>query len=212
MEATMLSFYEFFAGGGMARAGLGKNWTCLFANNFDHKKGKIYKENWGRREDDKLKIEDVCAIKTSDLPGQPDLVWGSFPCQDLSLAGGGAGLKGDRSGTFWPFWDKMKSLKAEGRAPSIIVLENVCGTLTSHRGKDFKAICDALAQSGYQFGAVIIDASLFLPQSRHRLFVIGVRDDVEVPAELKSQDPHPKWHSQALKVAHSRLTPMASKN
>ena len=35
----MPSFYEFFAGGGMARAGLGKAWTCLFANEFDTKKG-----------------------------------------------------------------------------------------------------------------------------------------------------------------------------
>jgi site-specific DNA-cytosine methylase len=32
------SFYEFFAGGGMVRAGLGPMWTCLFANDFDHKK------------------------------------------------------------------------------------------------------------------------------------------------------------------------------
>ena len=35
----MPSFYEFFAGGGMARAGLGKGWICLLANDFDAKKG-----------------------------------------------------------------------------------------------------------------------------------------------------------------------------
>ena len=34
----MVSFYEFFAGAGMARAGLGKDWTCLFANEYDVKK------------------------------------------------------------------------------------------------------------------------------------------------------------------------------
>ncbi|MEJ7659591.1 MAG: hypothetical protein WKG07_08175 [Hymenobacter sp.] len=60
----------------------------------------------------------------------------------MSLAGGGAGLKGDRSGTFWPFWRLMNGVIAEGRAPEIIALENVCGTLTSHGGKDFTAICD----------------------------------------------------------------------
>jgi DNA (cytosine-5)-methyltransferase 1 len=42
----------------------------------------------------------VGKLKTSDLPGFADLAWASFPCQDLSLAGGGAGLRGDRSGTF----------------------------------------------------------------------------------------------------------------
>lgn len=59
-------------------------------------------------------------------------MWASFPCQDLSLAGMGAGLKGHRSGTFWPFWEIIKKLKDEGRGPKMIVLENVCGTLTSH--------------------------------------------------------------------------------
>ena len=40
-------FYEFFAGAGMARAGLGPGWTCLFANDFDFKKGLTYQDNWG---------------------------------------------------------------------------------------------------------------------------------------------------------------------
>ena len=89
----------------------------------------------------------------SSIDRLADLVWASFPCQDLSLAGGGAGLKGERSGTFWPFWDLMTALVAEGRDPSMVVLENVCGTLTAHSGKDFTAICRALSNGGYRFGA-----------------------------------------------------------
>ena len=89
----MGDFYEFFAGGGMARMGLGPQWSCLFANDFDHKTGRVYRQNW---DDDVLKTGDVRRINTSDLPDYADLVWGSFPCQDLSLAGGGTGLKGDR--------------------------------------------------------------------------------------------------------------------
>ena len=42
------SFYEFFAGGGMARAGLGENWRCLLANDFDHKKCHSYTSKLGR--------------------------------------------------------------------------------------------------------------------------------------------------------------------
>ena len=64
----------------------------------------------------------------------------------------GAGLKGERSGTFWPFWDLMAELDDEGRVPAMIVLENVCGTLTSHGGKDFVAICRTLHDGGYNFG------------------------------------------------------------
>ncbi len=134
----LLNFYEFFAGGGMVRAGLGAGWRCLFANDFDHKKSRIYRENWG---DAELRTADVGTLTAKDIPGFANLTWASFPCQDLSLAGGGAGLKGDRSGTFWPFWKLMEGLVAERRAPRIIALENVCGTLNSHGGKDFVTIC-----------------------------------------------------------------------
>ncbi|MGS1015517.1 DNA cytosine methyltransferase [Allosphingosinicella humi] len=203
-EETVPSFYEFFAGGGMARAGLGANWQCLFANDFDHKKSRVYKHNWGDKE---LVTGDVRKVKVADLPGYADLVWGSFPCQDLSLAGGGAGLKGDRSGTFWPFWSLMKGLQEDGRAPSLIVLENVNGTLTSHGGKDFTAICNALYQADYRFGALIVDAAHFVPQSRPRLFVIGVRSDVEIPPALVADAPSLPFHTRALRNAHDRLPP-----
>lgn len=198
----MGSFYEFFAGGGMARMGLGASWTCLFANDFDYKKSKAYRKNWGG---EALKTGDIRTLTTDDLPGQCDLVWASFPCQDLSLAGAGAGLKGDRSGTFWPFWDLMKALVSEGRSPSIIVLENVCGTLASHGGKDFAAICKALNKEGYRCGAVVIDAAYFVPQSRPRLFVIAVRDDVELPDGAVGLGPTVAWHPRVLKTAYKKL-------
>ncbi|MGA2205655.1 MAG: DNA cytosine methyltransferase [Terracidiphilus sp.] len=187
------TFYEFFAGGGMARAGLGREWTCLFANDFDHKKGVAYRANWGGGE---LKTADIRKLKTRDLPGVADLSWASFPCQDLSLAGAGAGLRGERSGTFWPFWKLMKGLIAENRAPSIIVLENVCGTLTAHGGKDFIAICTAVQQAGYFFGALVVDAALFVPQSRPRLFIICVNADLDVPARCIATSPVRLWHTR----------------
>jgi DNA (cytosine-5)-methyltransferase 1 len=201
---TMSSYYEFFAGGGMVRAGLGQGWRCLFANDFDHKKGRVYRENWTG---DELKTADIGSLTTKDLPGVADLAWASFPCQDLSLAGGGAGLKGDRSGTFWPFWNLMKGLIKENRAPRLIVLENVCGTLTSHDGKDFASICGGFQQAGYAVGAVVVNAALFVPQSRPRLFVIGVRSDVELPVPLTSQAPSSLWHTRALKTAYEKLAP-----
>jgi len=191
----MAEFYEFFAGGGMARKGLGPGWTCRFANDFDFKKGLTYQANFGAAE---LKVGDVRAVTLDDLPGVADLVWGSFPCQDLSLAGGGAGLKGERSGTFYPFWDVMTALIEDDRAPAIIALENVCGTLTSHGGKDFQAICKTFADAGYRSGALIINAALFVPQSRPRLFVIGVRDDVEIDPALLSPGPVPPFHTRGL--------------
>ncbi len=182
----MPTFYEFFAGAGMARAGLGKQWRCLFANDIDHKKAATYDDNWG--EGAMLPL-DVKSVTLDDLPESADLVWASFPCQDLSLAGAGAGLKGDRSGTFWPFWRLISKLADDGRAPTIVALENVAATLTSHGGKDFAALCEALIDSGYKIGARVIDAASFVPQSRPRLFIVAVLKDCEVPDHLVEQRP-----------------------
>ena len=126
------------------------------------------------------------------------MAWASFPCQDLSLAGGGAGLKGDRSGTFYPFWNVMKLLQTESRAPNIVVLENVIGTLTSHNGKDFEAICNTYNDHGYKFGAVVVNADLFVPHSRPRLFFIGIRKSVVFPENLTSVGPLEPFHTGRL--------------
>lgn len=203
----MPMFYEFFAGGGMARAGLGKGWKCVFANDFDAKKAASYTSNWGGKD---LLVGDVAKLTTVDLPGTADLAWASFPCQDLSLAGSGAGLKGERSGTFWPFWKLIQQLDEEGRAPRLIALENVYGALSSHDGKDFAAIGTALSDAGYKFGAVVIDAADFLPQSRPRLFIIGVHERVKIPNDLISSTPDVKWHPDRLIKAYGKLSTRAS--
>jgi DNA (cytosine-5)-methyltransferase 1 len=85
----MNTVYEFFAGGGMARAGLGAEWECLLANDNDPKKGAAYAANWGGQG---LVVDDVGALTPSDLPGVADLAWASPPCVGASLAGGGKGL------------------------------------------------------------------------------------------------------------------------
>jgi DNA (cytosine-5)-methyltransferase 1 len=195
----------------MARAGLGSDWKCLFANDFDPKKAATYAQNWG---EDALVIGDVGALTAAQLPGRADLAWGSFPCQDLSLAGVGAGLNGERSGAFWPFWQLMQQLGREGRPPSIIVLENVCGALTSHGGRDFAAIASALADEDYLFGALTIDAAQFVPQSRPRLFIVAAQSELAIPREiarshgsetlLSDVDPQ-QWHSQTLVKAQALL-------
>lgn len=202
MGRQNFTFYEFFAGGGMARAGLGAQWRCSFSNDFDHKKCSVYADNWGAKE---LVCGDVGKLKAANLPGRANLVWASFPCQDLSLAGGGAGLRGERSGTFWPFSRLMDVLIADGRGPEIIALENVCGTLTSHGGRDFTAICNSLARAGYRFGAVVIDAALFLPHSRPRLFIVGIRKDLSPPKGITGDGASAQWHPKALRTAYDQL-------
>jgi DNA (cytosine-5)-methyltransferase 1 len=200
--APALTFYEFFAGGGMARLGLGPAWRCLFANDFDAKKAAAYRANFGG---EALVVGDIAKVATAALEGEADLAWASFPCQDLSLAGSGAGLAGGRSGAFWPFMRLIEGLRSERRAPRTIVVENVTGLLTSHHGRDFVSVATALGAVGYRVGALTIDAAEFVPQSRPRLFFVCVRKDIAIPAELQGASPDPALHSRAVVTAHQRL-------
>ena len=200
----MPGFYEFFCGGGMARAGLEPEWRCLFANDVNARKGAAYAANWGRED---LRVADVASLCAADLPGQADLAWASFPCQDLSLAGAGAGLDGARSGAFWGLCSVMRALATDGRAPRLVALENVAGVLTSKGGADFAAICGALQGLGYRFGALTIDAAHFLPQSRPRVFFVAVRRSDAPPAWLVSSGPPPRHVSATLKRVVSALPP-----
>ncbi|SDP63199.1 DNA (cytosine-5)-methyltransferase 1 [Sulfitobacter litoralis] len=197
-----MTFYEFFAGGGMVRAGLGAQWRCLFANDVSPQKARVYRRNWGG---DTLVLADIAALTSADLPDVPDLVWGSFPCQDLSVAGTGAGLAGQRSGSFWSLIGLLHDLKDQGRAPPLIVLENVLGTLSANGGADFTALCQAVAELGYDLGAVVMDAADFLPQSRPRLFIIAVRKGITPPDAVLSKGPQSLWHPPAIVTAYQRL-------
>jgi DNA (cytosine-5)-methyltransferase 1 len=200
----MFKFYEFFAGGGMARAGLGEDWECVFANDFSELKAKSYRTNWGGHE---LMVEDINKLSSDVLPpDQVELAWASFPCQDLSLAGNGAGLQGNRSGSFWGFWKLIQDLNLQGRKPAIIILENVYGTLTSHGGKDFESIARSVVAEGYVFGAMVVDAVQFVPQSRPRVFIVCVDEKLTVPAKLLSSRPTPSWHPEKLIGAYNALS------
>ncbi len=186
----------------MARLGLGPLWRCAFANEWCEKKAASYRAYFGC---DELKVEDVANVSLEDLPGVPTLVWASFPCQDLSLAGSGAGLRGARSGTFKDFWKLVGEMASLDRAPKIVVLENVVGALSSHNGRDFAALIGAVAQCGYLVGGLVIDAVRFLPQSRPRLFIVGVRSKASIPSGLVSAVPDERWHTASVRDAHERL-------
>jgi DNA (cytosine-5)-methyltransferase 1 len=194
----------------MARLGLGSSWKCIFSNDLSEKKARAYRAYYGPSPE--LKVADIAQLSTKDLPGIPNLVWASFPCQDLSLAGNGAGLRGSRSGTIRPFWNLVDGMVREGRAPKIVVLENVTGALTSRSGDDFSSIVAAFTGSGYRVGALTLNAARFVPQSRPRLFVIGCHNRTCIPANLALPLPSEPWHSRSLIKSHARLPEHLSRN
>ena len=181
----------------MARIGLGEGWSCAFANDFDPLKAATYRTNFEDAETH-LHEGDVWAVEPARLAPYADLAWASSPCQDFSLAGGRAGLAGGRSSAFFGFWRLIQALGPA--APRLVVIENVSGLLTSHGGADFAALCQALADEGYVFGALEIDAARFVPQSRPRVFVVASR--VSPAPGLTGESP---FHTRAVREAQARL-------
>ncbi len=101
----------------------------------------------------------------------------------------------------------MEGLVREGRAPSVIVVENVVGAITSHGGKDFANLFRMMARAGYRVGPLVMDAVRFLPQSRPRLFVVAARADLSIPGDLTRQWPTSAWHPRSLRRAWAGLPP-----
>lgn len=197
-ENSLLKFYDFFAGAGMATLGLAPQWQCIWANDIDERKAKIYRDHFGC---DHFIRDDVANISAASLPKPAHLAWASFPCQDLSLAGWRRGLSAERSGAFWPFWRLMHDLLVMGQRPPIIVIENVVGLLY---GDSFKGLCEALTALDMQFGALVLDARRFLPQSRPRVFVVAVDSTWDV-SEFATREPVKAWTPQSLIKAKEEL-------
>lgn len=189
------TFSEFFAGIGLMRAGLEKQgWSVTFANDIEPLKHEMYRAHFSNG-DEHFHLGDVHELRPDKVPSAT-LATASFPCNDLSLAGAREGLRGKQSSAFWGFIGVLEGMKS--RRPPIVLVENVPGFLTSHQGRDFTEALLALNKLGYAVDTFILDAVCFVPQSRQRLFVIGV------------QQPQPKSESSGVPaLVESQIRPKA---
>ncbi|MCL6588347.1 MAG: DNA (cytosine-5-)-methyltransferase [Firmicutes bacterium] len=160
-----------------------QGWSISFANDVDPRKYEIYQHHFQDAPGQFL-LEDVHQINGDRVP-TVTLATASFPCNDLSLAGARRGLGGKHSSAFWGFVKVIESM--EGRKPPFILLENVTGFLSSNQGADFKAALQALNRLGYSVDAFILDAANFVPQSRQRLFVIGISTGASPVWQVREQ-------------------------
>ena len=171
------TFVEFFAGIGLVEEGLrGSGWRCVYANDIAARKMEMHVDRNGVVPEFHLgDVRDTEEV-VSRINGDPYLATASFPCVDLSTAGHYRGFQGEHSSTFFAFVDVLKGLGA--RRPKLVMLENVVGFLTSRGGEDFAVAATTLAELGYWLDAFVLDARHFLPQSRPRVFVIGMSDEL----------------------------------
>lgn len=141
---------------GFERAGL----VCKWQVEIDPFASKVLAKHWPnvRRHDD---------VRTWPQPGAElvDIIAGGFPCQDISYAGKGAGLHGERSGLFFEFARIIGEM-----GPRVVVMENVSALLT--RGMD--RVLGTLASLGYDAEWHCIPAAAVgAPHIRDRVFILG---------------------------------------
>lgn len=189
-----LTFCDFFAGIGLFEIGMKRaGWRPTLSVDNSDLKLRAHAYHF-RDSSAHYHLADVFDVHGQDLPSVT-LVHASFPCTDLSLAGSRNGTEGGfQSSTIYSF---LSSISEMPQRPKIISLENVKGLLTSDGGHDLRRILTTLNQLGYVVDLVLIDGAHFTPQSRERIFVLGIRDDVAVKAErfdvnIKVSDVRPK--------------------
>lgn len=187
---------DFFAGSGLATEALSPYFTAIWANDISAKKAAVYCANHP------AEVFHLCPIETisgKDIP-KAALGWASFPCQDLSLAGNLEGIHSSRSGLVW-HW--LRLLDEMPTRPAIVVAENVSGLVSAAGGAHYRSLHTSLVERGYRTGAVCLNAVHWLPQSRPRVFVIGVDQRIDT-ADLETVSP--VWlHTNALRKAAKGL-------
>ena len=129
-------------------------------------------------------LGDVTGIQGDGLRSTDDhiITFGS-PCQDLSVAGRGAGLAGERSGLYHEAMRLVRDIR-----PRYFIWENVAGAFSSNNGDDFARVLQSIADIGdYEAVWTTLDAQWCgVPQRRRRIFLLGVRDGIPAGADIFS--------------------------
>jgi len=157
-----------------------QGWSAAFSNDIDPKKREMYEGHFGD-DQNRFVLEDIHEVAADRVPSAT-LATASFPCNDLSLAGSRQGLGGKQSSAFWGFARILEEMGS--RRPPLVLLENVTGFLTSHKGDDVREALLTLNRLGYSVDAFVLDAARFVPQSRPRLFIVGILGGL-VPKEVR---------------------------
>lgn len=175
------TFIEFFAGIGLIHEALRDlGWEPILANDNAPKKVAAYRLNYP---DVLISDQDIRKLDILMLP-RPKLVTASFPCIDLSQAGNRIGIRGEQSGLVWIWLDLLRDLHRSNRRPDYLLIENVPGLLTDHMGQAADLLLHEIADLGYKFDLIQLDARHFLPQARNRVYIIAAS-----PHSLPNQSP-----------------------
>ena len=160
-----MTYGELFAGVGMASLGFEKaGWEGKWFVEIEDYPHQVYEKNFPEIQG----FKDVRKCGKHNL-SRVDVIFGGFPCQDLSVAGRQSGLSGERSGLFFEFARIVGELR-----PRWWIMENVTGLLTGSDGTWFTAVLSEVVALGYDATWHCIPAcAVGAPHRRDRVWIVA---------------------------------------
>lgn len=182
---------ELFAGcGGLALGMKRAGFESIMISDFDKHCCNTLKANnlnWNVIE------SDICDIDFTIYKGNVDILTGGFPCQPFSYAGNQKGFNDARGSAFFEFARAIKEVE-----PSVVLIENVKGLVTSDGGKTLEVIIKTLTDLGYSIKEnYVYKAMLYkVPQKRERLIIVAVKNSLSHNLQYK----RPSVYNRVLSV------------
>ena len=160
----------FSGAGGLDLGFLMAGHNVIWANDLYEDAVQTYRQNIGNH----IVCEDISKIQIEDIP-DCDIVIGGFPCQGFSVAN----MKrhtGDQRNELYKQFIRVLSNKK----PKFFLAENVKGILSLGKGEVFKMILNDFSSLGYKVKYKVLNSADYgVPQTRMRVIIVGVREDIE---------------------------------
>jgi len=145
-------------------------YELVWANDIEKAACDTYSRNLGNH----IILGDITELNLKLIP-DCDLMIGGFPCQDFSMIWKRGGLETDR-GNLYKYFVRAVGLKK----PKVFVAENVKGLLTANKGMAVRTITKDFARIGYKVSVDLYNfADYGVPQMRQRIFIVGIREDIQ---------------------------------
>ena len=178
----------------------------IWATDYDKDSCETYKNNLHPKA---VLCEDIRELDFNKLLkyGDIDCLTFGFPCNDFSTVGEQKGLHG----TYGKLYEYcVKALQVF--KPKYFVAENVSGLKNANDGKAFNKILDAFKNVGYKiYPNLYCFENYGIPQKRHRIIIVGVRDDIDVEYKIPSYKPFSNIDN-SVKTALSNIPKTAANN
>jgi len=192
-----MNIVSLFCGAGGLDIGLIKaGHKVIWASDIDQDAINCYNYNIGSHGH----VADIRTLNSNVIP-DCDMIVGGFPCQGFSVANTGRNTEDTRNQLY------LELLRIiDHKKPAFFLAENVKGLLSLEKGKIFKIILNDFKNLGYQIKYKILNAADFgVPQKRHRVIIVGVRNDIDFEFEFPKQT-----HAQVEVSKKSNLQPWIS--